>query len=309
MACPRISPFTCNPWRDYKLDKRRRHEGREARSRIAVRHAEGVPIVQLLPLLLSVGASQNPPVGLPGGRWNPEPGFTHSNAVDAVCDFPDDSDPRKPVRFTGLGYGYYPAFWCRGWYGAFPGLNDDLDAKTVSFAVLDHPFSVGVTAAAQLNQQGGALELAIASEGRRFGLAARGLMLALNRAGAVGGNDETSVINVHVTFAVVSDPRGRLRIEGGFAEAFAPQTTSPGLSLGISGALGVAGPVGIEVSAQLTPIPYHQYDLHGAATVAFANAGLSLGWRTLYFDGLGPLDEYHDHAVFNGPFVALSLKI
>jgi hypothetical protein len=259
-------------------------------------------------LIGSLVVAGNPPTSTPGGRYS-QFGTPASSFGGHACAFPDESEPRKPAELTGLGFAYYPAFWCRGWYGAFPAPGDVLNARTVSFSLLDYPFKAAATADAQITAQGGALEVALATETQRLGMMARILGMLLNNVGSASGNQTTILVNVHLSFAVINDPRGRLRLEAGFGSAFAPTETMPGMSVGASGAIGIAGPVGLEIYAQVTPLPYREYDLHEAFTFAMGTVAFSLGWRTLYLDGLGPLDLLHDHGVYNGPNLGLSIRL
>ena len=203
-------------------------------------------------------------------------------------------------------YGYYP-FWygsaayapAYGYgYYAYPAT----DAPPAGPALV-----VSVGAEAQANAQGGALGGSFALEGDRWGFNAQATgVLTGNSSGFV---ETTSLVNGYATYALLADPRGRIRIEGGVSSAFAQNLILVGPSFGFSGAVGIIGPFGLDAQIHGTPIPYRELDWSAGGTVAIGPVGLRAGWRQIYLNdmGFGGTGVHED--LFSGPYVGLGLSL
>ncbi len=129
------------------------------------------------------------------------------------------------------------------------------------------------------------------------------------------GSDPVTWGTAHFTWSFLSQRSVRLRIETGASLLSLPDSqfvaaqqwrgkTIIGPDLGVSGQLGLVGPLGIEGHARLTPFPVRVADTLIAATVHGGPVGLSAGWRWIDVAG----DEKDAPKLsFRGPQVGLSL--
>ncbi|MGI5860607.1 MAG: hypothetical protein ACOX6T_00955 [Myxococcales bacterium] len=158
--------------------------------------------------------------------------------------------------------------------------------------------------------EGIALGLGYAVEGQRFGfnLGASAIMVETGRTLDDGAHEVelgVSLVDAHLTWALLSSYTGRLRIEGGVSAALAPDLSAVGPEVGVSGALGIVGPLGIEGSAYYTPWPYTRVQAGLGAALGFEIFGLRLGWRTIYLDDGGVLGDEDTDDLFTGPYLSM----
>jgi hypothetical protein len=129
------------------------------------------------------------------------------------------------------------------------------------------------------------------------------------------GSDPATWGTAHLTWTVLSDRSFRLRVETGASMLSLPDSpavegeewrgkTLVGPDVGVSGQLGIVGPLGVEGHARLTPIPTRVADVLLAATVHGGPLGLSAGWRWIDVAGNG---RDAPKLTFQGPQVGLSL--
>jgi hypothetical protein len=129
------------------------------------------------------------------------------------------------------------------------------------------------------------------------------------------GSDPATWATAHLTWALISDPSFRLRLETGGSVLALPDSpatfdrpwrgkTLLGPDLGISGQLGLAGPVGIEGYARLTPFATRVADTFIGLTVHGGPLGVNAGWR--WVDIAGD-DRNAPKLMFRGPQVGLVL--
>jgi hypothetical protein len=211
---------------------------------------------------------------------------------------------RYRLRF-GWGFGYYPFWYGPAWYGQYAYYPGAYDAPGVAY---EPPFVVTVGAQAQLVAQGATFGAAAAFEGARWGFNAQATGVFAQTADGSGLIDTYKLFNGYLTYALLSDPRGRIRIEGGVATAFAPNLAVAGPSIGVSGVVGLIGPLGIEGQFHLTPVPYQEVDWSTDATVALGPVGLRAGWRQIYLNDEGYADGVVHQELFNGPFVGVGVS-
>ncbi len=83
------------------------------------------------------------------------------------------------------------------------------------------------------------------------------------------GTDNVNLVHVQLTYALLSGERGRLRLHLGASGAFAPELSRVGPLLGVSMALGLLGPLGLEGQVSYTPTPFVEFD----ALRAWASGG------------------------------------
>lgn len=200
----------------------------------------------------------------------------------------------------GWGFGYYPYFWAPR---PVPG-DDLLEPEAPALTG-----TVGLTG--QLHNQGGAiLAVEAAVEGERWGanLTLMGIFVAAEDDS--GELDTLKILDLHATFALLNGQHGRLRLELGIDTVFAPDLTVLGPDAGISGALALVGPLGLEGSAHYSPWPHQRVEGFLGLTLGFGRVGLRLGWRHLWLDDRALLPgEPRNTDTFTGPLLGLSLAI
>lgn len=200
----------------------------------------------------------------------------------------------------GWGFGYYPWFWAPAPVVVAP--REEPAASSITG-------TVGVTGQLH-NQQGATIGVDAAAEGERWGV--RGAfagIFAPSEGGAAGELDSIKLLDLHLTYAVVSGSHGRLRIELGGTMAFAPDMIALAPDAGISGAMGLIGPLGLEATVSYAPWPFQRIDAMGGLSVSLGPVGIRGGWRHLWLDDRGAVDGVRHTDTFTGPFVGLSLAL
>jgi hypothetical protein len=163
----------------------------------------------------------------------------------------------------------------------------------------------------RLGVDGAALNIAaglgafLGVEGERVGLDARAMALILPTDDGTQGTDSITLTNVHLTYALIAQERVRLRAEGGFSSAHAPDLTALAPSFALSMEACLVGNLDIELRAPGTPGPYRQLD--GQAGLALhLNALVLRGWwRGLYLNDNGLVDDVEHEDVLGGPYLGL----
>ncbi|WP_164020881.1 hypothetical protein [Pyxidicoccus trucidator] len=149
------------------------------------------------------------------------------------------------------------------------------------------------------------MDLYFGLEGRRFGVAANVVRLALPADDGTEGVDRLTLVEAHVSHSLHVDERVRVRAEAGVSTAKAPDVTLVGPSVAVSVEACVLGPLDVEARAQFTPLPYRQLD--GTAGLALHLGGFVLrgGWRGLFLDDLGVVDGIAHQDRLHGPYLGL----
>ena len=235
--------------------------------------------------------------------------------ASAVGDDDDDDDKQEQRGSSGGGRRTYytrpsGSFWV-----------DLLVAIFVNSRPSGHPTPSGnVAATSQPNPltmrlgasgaglgNGAALDAFIGIEGQQWGVDARALALILPTDDGSVGTDALTLTNMHLTVAVLAREKARLRIEGGFSSAHAPDLTVVGPSMALSFEACLVGPLDIEMRAQGTPYPYRQLDAHAGLAVHLNALVLRGGVRTLFLDDNGLVDGVVNQEAFSGPYLGLGL--
>ncbi|WP_224244912.1 hypothetical protein [Hyalangium gracile] len=154
---------------------------------------------------------------------------------------------------------------------------------------------------------GSRTHLSLALEGDRLGLDGRITGLVLGTDDGSAGTDTIAAASVHLTYAIVTEDRIRVRVEGGFTYAEAPELKVFGPSMGSSFEGRLTPHLDFELRLQATPFPYLQVDTQAALAVKFHPFALRAGWRTLLMDDAGLVDGEVHRDVFHGPFIGLGL--
>lgn len=129
------------------------------------------------------------------------------------------------------------------------------------------------------------------------------------------GSDPATWSTAHVTWSLVNERSIRIRLETGASILALPDSPAVsgqewrgksllGPDVGVSGQLGLVGPVGIEGWARLTPFPTRVADTYLGLAVHGGPLGLNAGWRWVDVAGNG---ESAPRMMFRGPQVGLAL--
>ncbi|BDG01696.1 hypothetical protein [Anaeromyxobacter oryzae] len=209
----------------------------------------------------------------------------------------------------GWGWGYYPL------YPRYPTGH----APEYGYPETDpDQLHVRLSASGAGMSDGGALGLALAIDGRSAGMNAS--FDGLDKDGVTGlpGQDHHPVGwgSAHVTWSVLSDEVARVRFEVGgsmlsLPSAGATAAGAPwagkvlfGPDLGVSGQLGVVGPIGLEGHVRVTPLPVPVLDTRVALALRAGPFAVTGGWRTVHVAGDGVDAPVLD---FRGPELGVSV--
>ncbi len=258
-----------------------------------------------------------PAPAAPGGPRATAPGVAHPV-------FPAPPPGTQRYRYPYRGYPYYPYYypyytvpfwWGWGWgWGyyplypqpAYPVREAETRRITTQLTVTGGPtraYWSGITS----NEVAGGVELLIDAPRFGFGAAIDGFNLGSSYTG-LGSSGALALGSMHATFGIASGPVGRLRAEVGGTVVSWPDTinypgaTSVGPDVGLSGHVGLIGPLGIEGHARYTPFPRYVVDLEGSLALRFGPVGLKGGWRDLSVGG----DSLQPSLRFYGPQLGLS---
>ncbi|HME91348.1 MAG TPA: hypothetical protein VKE49_07980 [Myxococcaceae bacterium] len=153
---------------------------------------------------------------------------------------------------------------------------------------------------------GATFGLQLGVEGARWGAYAQATGIVFKGSGLF--SDETiGLVNGYVTYALIADPRLRLRLEAGITSAFATDLAVVGPGVGASGLFRVIGPLQLEGAVHGTPFPYLQLDWNAGVGLDFGAIALHGGWRRIMLDDRGLVDGVINRDVFSGPFLAVSV--
>jgi hypothetical protein len=150
---------------------------------------------------------------------------------------------------------------------------------------------------------GAGVTLFLAFEGDRMGLDVRGTGLTLPTDDGTSGNDNITLANLHLTYALVARDNLRVRLEGGLAGAQAPDLSvaGPSIALSLEGCL--LPILDVELRAQATAFPYQQLDAQAALALRLQALVVRGGWRGLYLNDNGLVDGVEHADAFGGPFL------
>lgn len=167
--------------------------------------------------------------------------------------------------------------------------------------------STTLAAQAQGYPGGATIGLQLGVEGTRWGAYAQATGIVFKGGGGLFSDETIGLINGYVTYALLADPRLRLRIEAGITGAFATDLTVIGPGIGASGLLKVIGPFQLEGAIHGTPFPYRQLDWNAGVGLDFGVIGVHGGWRKIILDDRGLVDGVINRDDFSGPFLGLAI--
>lgn len=195
----------------------------------------------------------------------------------------------------GWGWGYYPI------YPAPPPDVSDLRPGGGQ-ALTDGPrTSASLRATVATDVHGGVAGLALAVDGRSLGFQASIDAIDRSRAPATDPTGSLGTLGygtMHATWSFLSERNVRVRLEAGASVvtlgdasgAGAPPYAGSSLvgpSFGVSGHLGLLGPVGLEGHARVTPSPVPVSDSRVALAIRGGPLAIGLGYRWLGIQGDG----------------------
>jgi hypothetical protein len=162
---------------------------------------------------------------------------------------------------------------------------------------------LGVDGAA-MNNVGG-LSAFLGIEGARAGIDARVTGLLMPTDDGTQGTDNINLMNLHFTYALLAHERARLRVEGGISSAHAPDVRFIGPSLALSFEACLASNLDLELRAQATPYPHRQLDAQAGLALHLSSLVVRSGWRGIYLNDMGLVDDVVHEDAFGGPYVGL----
>lgn len=206
---------------------------------------------------------------------------------------------------------YHPGYWFgyRPFFGYAP---ETMSPYLPPQAALEQqrPLLVALDAEAHGYLGGGVgLGLSLGVERDRLGFQIRSTGIFVPADDGSGGVDSIKLVNIHVTYALLSGTHGKLRVGAGLDSAFAPDIIMAGPGLGLSASLGLLGPIGAEASVTLTPFPYAQLDWNAGLSMGLGALGFRAGWRRLWLNDNGVVDGVAHQDMFSGPYVAVALAL
>jgi hypothetical protein len=150
---------------------------------------------------------------------------------------------------------------------------------------------------------GGSASAQLRIEGPKWGVALEGRHIAVNADDGSGEVDGLSFFNGFVTYALLGNERGRLRLEAGGQSAFAPDLIVLSPAVGASFAIGFGEHFGLEAVTRASLWPHVQAELSAGLTYALGPLGLRMGWRGVYLNDNGWVDPGVAHSdAFSGPY-------
>ena len=173
---------------------------------------------------------------------------------------------------------------------------------------------LGLAAAGMNDGAVGGFTLALDSRAVGFSASADALVIDdVTRVGDSGG-DALGWGSAHLTWTVLADAAFRIRLElggsmlslpttGAFAALSRAGDVAFGPDVGISGQLGLVGPIGLEGHARVTPLPITVVDSRLALAFRGGPFAVTAGWRGIrIFEEQGEVPDLD----FSGPELGLS---
>lgn len=157
---------------------------------------------------------------------------------------------------------------------------------------------------------GAAFGVSLSLEGRRWGIRGAAVGFSLPSEAAPGERDLLRTLDAHLTYAVLSGERGRVRVEAGLDSVFAEDVVVLGPDLGTSVEMALVGPLCAEGSAHFTPLPHRRFDVNAGLALGLGSLKMRAGWRHLVLDDNGVLrDGSRNIDRFTGPYLGLALAL
>jgi hypothetical protein len=159
-----------------------------------------------------------------------------------------------------------------------------------------------------VESKGSAYGLGLGIEGEHWGFLAQWNGFYLDSLSGQG-TDNINFVHLHATYALLSGPLGRLRLHAGASGAFAPNLTRVGPSIGVSAALGLLGPLGVEGQVSYTPTPFVEFDAFAGASLGWDHLALRGGYHWTYVDDRGLVDGIPHTERYQGPWIGIGIAL
>lgn len=160
----------------------------------------------------------------------------------------------------------------------------------------------------QALRDGAAGSLGLGMEGMRWGVSGTATSLALLADDGTDAVDRIHLLGAHLTYALLTSERGRLRVELGAASAHAPDITFVGPSLAASFERCLFWVLDLEGRAQLVPLPHLQLDTQVGLAMHMGALSVRGGYRLLVLDDRGLVDGVQHRDALAGPYLGLGLN-
>jgi hypothetical protein len=167
--------------------------------------------------------------------------------------------------------------------------------------------TLGLEGLALPRAEGGGAAARLALEGERWGVAFRATGLGLAAEDGSRYTDEISLLEAHLTYALLSRDRLRLRLEAGMHQAGAPDATFVGASVAGSMELCLVGPLDLELRLQVAPFPHRVVDAQAGLAMHLGPFALHGGWRAMVLDDAGLVDNVRHVDALGGPYFGASI--
>lgn len=149
-------------------------------------------------------------------------------------------------------------------------------------------------------------------EGQRFGVSLAYTGVLSPTTDGTSGIDVFHLAQAHLTYALITTPRGRIRAEVGAHLASAPDVTFLAPGIGVSAALRLFGGFGMETRLFGNVFPYTQLDARAGLVWSGRVVSVMGGVRALYLNdngALGAANAGDTSDFFVGPYLGLALAL
>lgn len=154
---------------------------------------------------------------------------------------------------------------------------------------------------------GGLFSAGILIEGVRWGVDVDVRHIVVSTDDGTEGTDTLRLFNGAVTWTLFGNQTARIRLEGGFTAAFAPDVIVVSPQAGLSWAFGFGGAWGLEGLIRASLIPHTQVEWSAGFSYAMGPLGFRAGWRRIFLDDRGIVDGVAHQDVFAGPYLGMGL--
>jgi hypothetical protein len=154
---------------------------------------------------------------------------------------------------------------------------------------------------------GGLFSAGMLIEGVKWGVDVDVRLIRVAADDGSGETDSLRLLNGMVTWTLFGSQTSRIRLEGGFTAAFAPDVIVISPQVGASMAFGFGGPWGVEGLVRASLVPHTQLEWSAGFSYAMGAWGLRAGWRRIFLDDRGIVDGVAHQDEFAGPYVGLGV--
>jgi hypothetical protein len=252
-----------------------------------------------------------------GGSSSDDQSSNEVHAATAVGTAPPDRSYSPPPSCGGscdpCGHGYSDCgYHDRGWsYYAYEPAYVGGGAAAATVSADSGGWNVRTALMTEVqgftSGDGGLLSFGMLIEGVQWGVDVDGRLIEVATDDGTAGTDSLRLLNGAVTWTLFGDRTSRIRLEGGFAVAFAPDVTVVSPQVGVSMGFGFGGSWGVEGLVRASLVPHTQVEWSAGMSYAMGPLGVRAGWRRIFLDDRGIVDGVAHQDVFAGPYVGLGL--